>query len=178
MRIDPKYFTKFIIGLGIFFTLLIAWFSISQIGKQHTSFELAVGDGSTLYNMNFRIPNNPSDSLSASYYAGSYVLMDFWSPWANRSHRAHEDIYDRIMRSDTRIIVFSPAVKDTDENIIAYAETVDYPFIFVVGTEAYQDEIIPGVPAYLLFSPDGELLEFHLGYRGTNDLDFLNTYLD
>lgn len=178
MRIDQKYFYPFIIGVALVCAGLIAYFSLSQAFKKGNSFLEAIGDGQTLYHQKFRIPGSESDSLSASHYRGSYVLMDFWSPWSNRSTAAHVAIFNRIMSSQTPIVVFSPAVKDTDQNIIQYAESVMYPFIYVDGTEVYQDEIIPGVPAYLLFSPEGELLEAKLGFSNPSDLDFLRDYLE
>lgn len=177
-RIDPKYFYRFLLIVAVICIGMITFFSMNYVSGQEQRFAEKIGDGQDIYELAFRKSGTAQDSLSASVYKGSFVLVDFWSPWANRSLNAHELIYETMKNSKERLVVFSASVKDADENVIRYAEETLYPFVFVDGTRTYQDKSFPGVPTYLLFNPDGDLIHLQVGFTGPNDLEFLQTYLN
>lgn len=173
MRIDPKHFYRFLGIVAIICIVLIAFFSMHYSRGQGQRFQEIIGDGSEIYTHEFAATEAAGDSLSASEFQGSMVLINFWSPWARRSITAHEHIHHIMGDSDKNLEVIALKVKDSDENVLEYIRETNYSYRYADGTDVYQELNVPGVPAFILFDEDGTLLHVQVGYSSESDLNFL-----
>jgi thiol-disulfide isomerase/thioredoxin len=165
MRIDPKYFNTFVISIAISAAIAIVWFSISYAKNQRSNFTETLGDGRTLYQTWFK-NYAATDSVRASDFAGRYVVIDFWSTWSEPSRRSHAELAEIIAIAPEAVVVLAAGVKDNAELTDEYMRETAYPYIFVNGSDVFQEMLAPGVPTQVIFGPDGKLLQLRMGYRG------------
>lgn len=176
MRIDPKYFNIVVGSAGVFAIILIGLFTISHFTGQQVEFREEIGDGSEIREFQFETFAE-GDTLSIADFAGQPVVLDFWATWSHRSQYPHQQL-DEVKQQHQELVVISAMVKDDEANLRSYLQDVEYDFIFVDGTDAYQDFLVPGIPTYLFFDREGELIDIIIGSRNIDDFAILTTYLE
>lgn len=177
MRLDPKYFNVIVGTAGAIAIVLIGIFTISYFSGQQSEFKEKVGDGSEFREMNFETIGDQNDKVSVADYAGQPVLVDFWATWSQRSQLPHEKLAE-LQREHPNLVIISALVKDDHDAIAPYREEHDLDFIFVEGTDVYQEYLVPGIPAYLFFDSNGEIVDVVVGFRGIDDFDNFISYLE
>ena len=176
MRLDPKYFNLFIGTIGVLSIILIGYFTVTYFFSQHREFEEQVGDGQEFRERVFEAAEDGS-SVSLQDFSGRPVVLDFWATWSSRSQQPHE-IFHELQQQYPDLVIISALVKDDLDDLNNYKQDHGYDFVFVNGTETYQDFLVPGVPTYLFFNRDGEVYDVVVGFRGSDDFHNLKAYLE
>ncbi len=175
MRLDPKYFNIFIGSLGIFAIVLIGYFTISYFMGQQVEFKERIGDGEEVRQTEFDVFYT-GEVVTIEDYQGRPVVLDFWATWSGRSQQAHK-VLSEFKRQYPDLVVLSALVKDDETSLQMYEEDYDYDFTYVKGTDVYQDFLVPGVPTYVIFDRQGEVLDVVVGFRDDETFNRLSEYL-
>lgn len=171
MRLDPKYFNRFIGVTAAFAFLLILYFSLRHASTQKQEFEsdlraLFVGfDPGTLTPILDRrglesevgTPMDESPSHSNDVYV-------FWASWSGKS-LAVLDTLRALQAEDASLRVTALAVKDDPASIHRAIEATSDRFLYAEGTDLYGEWAVPGVPTLILGSSDPARVEAHVGVR-------------
>lgn len=165
MRIDPKYFNRFIGWTALLTAVVIVFSTIRYNQKQNADFEQGIAE---LSFQDIQFQDMKGDSLTIHQLADSRpAVVSFWSTWSEKSHEVHQFLEEyRQHNPDVRII--AAFVRDDDTLIRNYIDTYQFPFIYINGTDFFQDNLFPGLPAQLFFQADGTLFSSHVGNRTTN----------
>lgn len=159
MRIDPKYFPRFMITVAVISFATIAWSTISYQNRRLASFEetlperlqeLSIESLSEISIEMSSIPPNGQDESTLLYP----TTLVFWAPWSEESVQT---LRTEIENPSTRRVISLP-VKDSDENIRAILTEVHKSLKeFEVkrvktydGTPYYQSWELPGVPTVIV----------------------------
>ncbi len=177
MRLDPKYFNVVVGVAGAIAIVLIGFFTVNYFFGQQSDFKEKVADGNEFREIVFETIENDRDSVSVAEFAGQPVIVDFWATWSSRSQHPHEQFAD-LQSEYPDLVIISALVKDDPAEIIPYREEYGLDFIFVEGTDVYQEYLVPGIPAYLFFDSNGEIVDVVVGFRGIDDFDKFISYLE
>lgn len=176
MRIDPKYFNKFIAVVGVAAALLIVFFTISNQHSREQAFRDAVYSADSLrYEWLPRF--SQPDSLQLKQYEGRFVVLNFWSTWSPPSQDALRDLSNLKQQYDSTLVVVAAAAKDTRDDVMKFRREHSFPFVFVDGTALFNDLLAPGVPSQIIFDPKGRIMAIETGYKGSEQLDSLSVRL-
>jgi hypothetical protein len=157
LRIDPKYFPRFMITVAVISFAAIAWSTISYQNRRLASFEESLPEklqelsieSMSEVSMEMSMPINELDELIDPFPA----TLVFWAPWSDESIQT---LRNEIANPSTRRLISLP-VKDSDENIrvilnelsqsleeggMKHVKTFD-------GTPYYQSWELPGVPTVI-----------------------------
>ena len=63
------------------------------------------------------------------------------------------------------------------DQVISYMKKNSFPFHFVSGSEQFSAFGVPGLPAQLVYNPDGKLQSVFLGFPDKSQLDSLRTLI-
>lgn len=157
MRIDPKYFPRFMITVAVISFAAIAWSTISYQNRRLASFEqslpeklqelsiVSMSEISIDMSMPINELNEPVDPFPAT--------LVFWAPWSEESIQI---LRNEIENPSTRRLISLP-VKDSDENIRVIvnevSESLEQGGMKGVqtfdGTPYYQSWELPGVPTVI-----------------------------
>ena len=176
MRIDPKYFNKFITVVALAAALLIVFFTIHNQNSREEAFRDAVYSSDSLRYTWLQHFDRP-DSLQLKRYKGRFVVLNFWSTWSPPSQDALNDLLGLKQRYDSTLVVIAAAAKDTRDNVEKYRRNHAYPFEFVDGTALFNALHAPGVPSQVIFDPKGRIMAIETGYKGAGQLDTLSVRL-
>ncbi|MCC5933867.1 MAG: hypothetical protein LAT75_07300 [Candidatus Cyclonatronum sp.] len=177
MRLDQKYFIPFMLVVAGICVVLIVFFNLRFMGSQQQRFAERVGDGQAHLEQLYPAFFEAGDIRPADFTGEQPLILLFWSSWSGRSDEAQQDLFRRISAHNPQAVVISAAVKDNAEFVREIAEIHGYPFIFVDGTEHYNDVRLPGLPSLIAFRADGSLFGSRLGFTGAADYDFLDALL-
>lgn len=176
MRIDPKYFNVFVVTVGITAVIAVIFFNLRYAENQRTQFIENVGDGRDVYNT--WLPNlDASDSVSAAQFLDKYVVIHFWSTWSSQSTNEHEALWKAIEPHKDKVQVIAAGVKDNEELTKVYADSLNYNYLFVNGSNLFYELLAPGIPTQIIFAPGGELIDIKIGFRPQNSDDFIKHIL-
>lgn len=170
MRIDPKYFNRFI-GICAAITVIVIIFStIRYFQSQITDFEnnVAAMQPDTL---SFRLFSG-RDSLFLAELPDQPTVIHFWSTWSNKSIEVGDFL--RSYKEENELIVIAAAVRDGDEQIRDYIKNQPGVFQFVEGTALFQSLMAPGLPSQILIDRRKQVFDTHVG----NDTTEIKTKLD
>ncbi|NBB77228.1 MAG: hypothetical protein GVY02_07605 [Bacteroidetes bacterium] len=171
MRIDPKYFNRFMIVVAVISLVIIAYSTVRYFQVQIDEFEQNISgmQADTLGFSSFQSP----DSLRLDQFSGTDLVIHFWATWSNRSDEVNRLLYDFSEEHDSLTVILA-AVRDSEEEVESYISMHDYPFHYVDGTELFQKIMAPGIPTQLFFDNRGELQGYHVG----DELDEIENELD
>lgn len=163
MRIDPKYFNKFVLLLAVVAALLIVFFTLFNQAGREQAFRRNVEQADSL-----RLGALPvlfeTDSLRSAEFEDRFVVLNFWASWAPNVEREHRHLQQLKREYDDQLVVIAAAVEDTKEDVRNYMRKHTYPFRFVDGNKLFRDLNVPGIPAQIVYRPDGSLLFMNVGY--------------
>lgn len=160
MRLDQKYFNRFIIIMGALGMIAITFFTLRHSTGRITDFEDRLNE--TLFtDLSFQAIVEP-DSLSVSQFQGSPLVLHFWSTWSLRSQEMGHFL-ERFSNSYPGLVVIAAAVRDDNTLIRNYISETGHPFHHVEGTQFYQSILVPGMPSQILLDQSGSLFDFQVG---------------
>lgn len=170
MRLDPKYFNRFIAICAALTVIAIVWGTISYSQSQKEEFRENL-DEVNFADVVFK-SYSEADSVSVHDKKGGPVIIQFWSTWSGKSMHVNSFLHD-FQQSSPELFVYAASVKDAEELIRDYIDEQIYDFHYVEGTEFFQDLLVPGVPASILIDKDGNLFDSQVG----DDIESLKSTL-
>ena len=163
MRIDPKYFNRFIGICALITVVVIIYSTIRYSQRQIEDFKenVIVIQPDTLSFRSF----SDHDSLHLNEINNQPVIIHFWSSWSEKSQEVGEFL-NTYSRNHENLVVIAAAVRDGDEQVREYMAQHPGTFHFVEGTELFQSVLTPGVPTQIFITKKKEIFDTHVG----NDL--------
>ncbi len=177
MRIDQKYFKPFLIVLAIVGALIIAYFTISSPLDREAAFREQIVKQDSLKTTSW-LEVETSDSLRISDFSGQYVMLYFWSQWSGSSDEGHQKIAELRNSFTNDLEVISAMVGLRKEEALAFVSDNDFPFHYVAGSKQFSAFGVPGLPAHLLYNPDGKIQYISLGILNEAEIDSLSTIIN
>lgn len=172
MQLDPKYFNTFLVIVAVVAAAMITFFILSNRGNDESQFKERMFAQDSLRTVGWsRIQS--SDSLRISNFEGSFVVLDFWSNWTDASLESHRQLEGLKKEFPDTLEVLAASVRLKPDETISYIEKHNFPFRFVEGTQHFSGFEIPGLPAQLIYNPQGQLQSVHLGYQNDSQYDSL-----
>lgn len=160
MRIDPKYFNRFIGVCVLIAVAVIIFSSIRSSQRKEAVFEknaLAL-QADTLSFHSF----SQQDSLFLDDIPNQVMIIQFWSTWSDKSAEVN-----RFLKSyadnHPNLLIVAAEVKDGNEEVSEYIDNHDFPFHFVEGTDLYLALETPGVPSQILINREKEITGINVG---------------
>lgn len=160
MRLDQKYFNRFIVIMGALGMIAITFFTLRHSAGRITDFEDRLNEVH-FTGLSFLAIVEP-DSLSISQFQGNPVVLYFWSTWSSRSQEMGHFL-ERFSNSYPGLVVIAAAVRDDNTLIRNYISETGHPFHHVEGTQFYQSILVPGMPSQILLDQTGSLFDFQVG---------------
>lgn len=160
MRIDPKYFNRFIAICALITAAVIIYSTIRYSQRQVTGFESNVSEilPDTLSFRSF----SAQDSLHLNTIENRPVIIHFWSTWSDKSIEVGEFL-NSYSSDHNSLVVIAAAVRDGDELVKEYIAQHPKPFHFVEGTDVYQSLLAPGMPTQIFINRKKEIFDIHVG---------------
>lgn len=160
MRIDPKYFNKFIAVCAAITIIAILFSTIRYTQKQTLDFQNRINDVD--FNTISFYSYTDQDSLRIGNIIDRPVIIHFWSTWSGKSQEVNQFLQEYTKQYHD-LYVIAAAVRDDRSLIQDYIDSNPYPFHFVEGTEFYQSVYVPGMPTQILLNRDRTLHSAHIG---------------
>jgi thiol-disulfide isomerase/thioredoxin len=175
MRLDPKYFNLFIAICALLTLIVIVYGTISYSNNQEADFRKSLSEA-RLDTLSFVTYSAGRDTLHITDIQGKPTVIHFWSTWSDKSLDVHQFL-ESYHREHSNLTVIAAAVRDSDELIRNYIDSVDNNFIYVEGTSFFQSLLVPGMPSQILLDEDGKFFDSQVGDDTTalkHKLDRLN----
>ncbi len=176
MQIDPKYFNTFLIIVAVIAAGLIAFFTLKNRSLEKTDFKERMFAQDSLQSV-FWTHIQKDDSLRITDLKGTYVVVDFWASWSEASLQSHKELTSLKENYPQMLEVIAASVRLRKQNVVSYIEEYNFPFHFVGGSQHFNAFNVPGLPAQLIYNPQGELQNVHLGYQNDSQYDSLRVLI-
>jgi len=160
MRLDPKYFNRF---LGICAAITVAAIVLSTFyyaSKQQERFINHVADSKPSEWKMYRYTEQ--DSVSMGQFSGRPVVVHFWATWSDMSMELNQ-LLSRIKNENPELVVVAAATRDGDDLVKKYIENHSHNFVYIDGTPLYQELMVPGVPSQLYLDREGRVVDQLVG---------------
>lgn len=171
MRLDPKYFNLFMVICAILTLLVIVYGTVNYSNNQILEFENQIEEV-RFDTLSFESYSD-GEILSIQSQIGRPVLIHFWSTWSGKSIGMNEQLHHYQMQNPS-LQVIAAVVKDGEEQVMNYIRENSFEFIYVNGTDFFQNLQVPGVPSQILIDENGTLFSVQVG----NDMENLLSELD
>lgn len=170
MRIDPKYFNRFIGICAAITVIVIIYSTIRYFQRQVDDFDTNVSamQPDTLSFRSF----SAQDTLFLSDLPNQPTIIHFWSTWSDKSIEVGDFL--RSYKDENDLIVIAAAVRDGDEQIQKHIGNQPDSFHFVEGTNLFQTVMAPGLPSQIFINRRKQVFDIHVG----NDTTEIRTKLD
>lgn len=176
MRIDPKYFNKFMAIVAVVAAILIVIATLNYTSGRESAFQRQMMEADSLEFVTFpTVAGN--DNLQLNQFQGKYILLDFWSTWSDPAIESHKQLVGLSETYLDNLVIVAASVRNSRKEVAAYRQAHDYPFTYVDGTKFYTEMNLPGVPSQVLFDKRGEVIATFVGYTDSTRYDSLKTYL-
>lgn len=174
MRIDPKYFNRFIGFCALITLIVIIYSTIRYSQRQVTDFEKNVLEilPDTLSFRSF----STQDSLHFSNIENQPVIIHFWSTWSDKSMEVGEFL-NQYSATHENLVVIAAAVRDSDEMVKQHIAQHSKPFQYVEATYLYQSLLTPGMPTQIFIDSKKDIFDTHVGDDTTEIKNKLNRLL-
>lgn len=171
MRIDPKYFNRFIGICALITVIVITYSTIRYSQQQITDFENNVSaiQPDTLSFRSF----SAQDSLHFNEIEERPVIIHFWSTWSDKSIEVGEFLNSFSDRHE-ELVVIAAVVRDGDEKVREYINQHQHSFHFVEGTDFFHSLLVPGIPSQIFINSEKEIFDTHVG----NEISEIETKLN
>lgn len=160
MRLDPKYFNLFLVICAVITAIAIVLSTFHYASEQQETFREEL-ENADLSDWKFR-QYMRDDSLSVSEFAGSPVVIHFWSTWSDMSLELHST-FKEIKEENPQLVILAAASRDADKKVEEYIGQTSYDFIYVDGTPIYQDLMVPGLPSQIFVNRQGRIESQNVG---------------
>ncbi|SMO68820.1 TlpA family protein disulfide reductase [Fodinibius sediminis] len=177
MKIDPKYFNSFLGVVAIIAALLIAYYTVSSQQDKRKAFKERIMQQDSLQTVSWPMVQR-QDSLRIADFKGHHVLIHFWSNWSDASISAHQKLATLKGKQGKALSVIAAAVGLRKQEALSYINKHEFPFYHVAGSKQFSSFGIPGVPAYLLYTPAGRLRYVSLGILDDVKVDSISNIIN
>ncbi|HKK44654.1 MAG TPA: TlpA disulfide reductase family protein [Balneolaceae bacterium] len=174
MKIDPKYFNRFLAIMAIMAAVIIMFFTFHNQLSDKSDFKKRIFAQDSLQTIYFHNAQD-ADSLRISDFKGQYVVLDFWANWSDESLDFHQKLADIKNQYPDKLQIIAAAVGLRRKQVISYMQKHPFPFHFVGGSKPFAVFGVPGLPAQLIYNPDGKLQSVFLGFPDKSQYDSLRT---
>ncbi|MFN2372567.1 MAG: TlpA family protein disulfide reductase [Cyclonatronaceae bacterium] len=175
MRIDPKYFNKFLLIVAFLCVIAIIYFNFYYQQRQLVRIDERIGDGSVLVETQFRELGGEGE-VNLSGLDGEKKMIIFWAPWSDRAVELATLLQEELQ--DLPVSVISAVVRDTPESVRNLGLLTRNNVWQADGTQVYNDLRIPGIPAIFVFDSDNRMIHYKIGYRESRDYEELISVLN
>lgn len=164
MRLDPKYFNRFIGICAAITVVVIIYSTVRYFQNQVTEFEdnVSAMRADTLSFQSF----SDQDSLFLAELPAQPTIIHFWSTWSDKSMEVG-DLFRSYQEDLDNLIVIAAAVRDGDEQVQDYIGNQSGSFHFVEGTDLFQTLKAPGMPTQIFINHRKEIFDTHVGNDST-----------
>lgn len=177
LSIDPKYFNKFAVIVGIVIAFFIVVGSIYLHHETKVDFiTRAKQQNKGIYNTYFNDMFD-QDSVRVAHYKGKFVALCFWSTFAEPSKAMLNHLKRLEIKYPQKLMVLAASVREDTTIIRNYLGSDHYPFRFVSGTKLFFKLKVPGLPTMIVYRPNGSLLYIQTGFRNSSALKQLRRNL-
>lgn len=160
MRLDPKYFNRFIGICAAVTAVVIVYSTVRYFQNQITSFE---NDVSELRADTLRFQSYSSqDSLFIRDLPDQPVIIHFWGTWSDKSQEVG-DFLKSYSADQNELIVIAASVRDADESVENFLNENSYSFHFVKGNDLYESVEAPGMPSQIFLDRRKQIFDTHVG---------------
>lgn len=177
MRIDPKYFNVFLVIVAAIAAILIAVFTLSNRSAEKSDFRDRMFAQDSLKTVWWNKVQS-DDSVRISDLKGQFVVLDFWANWSDASIKSHNQLAQIKSKYPDNIQVVAASVGLQKEEVYSYIEKHKFPFQFVAGSQYFSEFDVPGLPAQMMYTRDGELKHIFLGYSDNSQYDSLRALIN
>ncbi len=172
MKLNPKYFNLFIFIVAL---VSLIWIGYGTMTYKETQLEryrnyIDAYDSLTTVPLPLLLED---DSVSVKDFEGRYVVIQFWAGWSDKSKLMLQDIETSALRDS--VVLIKALVKDDKEALNAFEKDSS---LFVMGTDYYNRIRTPGMPGYLLFNRESQLISLGVGYTKGAIQDTLTAYIN
>lgn len=172
MKLNPKYFNLFIFIVAFVSLLWIGYGTMTYKDTQIERYRVYIDAYDSLITAKLPLIMDEG-SISISDYEGSYVFVQFWSGWSEKSKLMMNEIESSNVIDS--LVLIKAMVKDDIEQFKSMNADSG---LFVNGTEYYNRIRTPGMPGYLLFDKTSNLISLGVGYSEGAIQDTLTYYID
>ncbi len=177
MRIDPKYFNRFILVAALIGAGLIVFFTLWNQESRERIFSHRLEENTDTLRSIYLQEVLGTDSVRVRQFKRQWVMLDFWASWASPSRKSHQ-VLDRLKKEyPQKLEIISAASQEPINDIEKYIKEHRYDFLFVKGRSLYKYLNPPGVPTQIIFNPEGNVEEVVIGYHDSTHYDQLRKEL-
>jgi len=176
MHIDPKYFNRFLAIVAAMAAILIIFFTFKNQMSDKSDFKKRMFAQDSLQTVYWHDAQD-DDSLRISDFKGQFVVLDFWSDWSDKSVDYHKKLASLKRDYPDNMQIVAAAVGMHRDQVITYMQKHAFPFHFVAGSRQFSSFGVPGLPAQLIYKPDGKLQSIFLGFPDDSQYDSLRTVI-
>lgn len=160
MKLDQKYFIPFLLITALLTGIVIFVSSLNYAANQRETFREEIGETDLsewkLYHY------SSGDSISISRFNGSPVIIHFWSTWSDLSLELNR-VMSQLKSEHDDLVIVAAAARDAENLVEEHIQTSDYDFVYVEGTQLYQELMVPGLPSQLFINRDGNIVDQNVG---------------
>jgi thiol-disulfide isomerase/thioredoxin len=176
MRIDPKYFNLFLGICAVLAAGLIAFFTLSNRSLEKDAFRERMFAQDSLQTVSWTTVQT-ADTIKIADFRGQFVVLDFWANWSDGSVKSHQKLASVKNEFPDTLQVIAAAVGLQKDEVESYIQKHKFPFHFVAGSKHFSGFRVPGLPAQLIYNPEGKLENVSLGYPDESQYDSLRALI-
>jgi hypothetical protein len=175
MRIDPKYFNKFMLIVAFICVIAIIYFNFYYQQRQLVLIDERIGDGSVLVETTFSELDGEGE-VGLPELVGDKKMIIFWAPWSERAVELAGLLQNELQGRPVSVI--SAVVRDTPESVQNLGLLTMGNVRHADGTPVYNNLRIPGIPAIFIFDSENRMIHYRIGYRESRDYEELISVLN
>lgn len=176
MRIDPKYFNLFLGTCAVLAAGLITFFMLSNRTQEKDAFRERMFTQDSLQTVPWPAVQT-GETVKITDFRGQFVVLDFWANWSDGSVESHRKLSSIKNEFPDTLQVIAAAVGLQKNEVESYIQKHNFPFHFVAGSQHFSGFRVPGLPAQLIYNPEGKLEMASLGYPGDTQYDSLRVLI-
>ncbi|WP_138429547.1 TlpA family protein disulfide reductase [Fodinibius saliphilus] len=176
MQIDPKYFNTFLVIVALVAASLITFFTLQNRSNEKSAFKERIASNDSLQTVYWQQVQK-SDSIRIADFKGNFVVLNFWANWSDATIESQQELATLKSQYNDTLQVIAAAVGLQKKEALDFIAEHKFPFHFVAGSRQFSDLSVPGLPAQLIFNPEGKLQTVFLGYQNESQYDSLRSLL-
>jgi thiol-disulfide isomerase/thioredoxin len=177
VRIDPKYFNRFILIAALIGAGLIAFFTLWNKESRERVFRHRLEENTDTLRSIYLQEVMGTDSVRVQQFKQQWVMLDFWASWASPSRQSHQVLSRLKKKYPQKLEIISVASQEPINDVEKYIQKHQYDFLFVKGLDLYKYLNPPGIPTQIIFEPGGRVEDVVIGYHDSTHYDQLRNEL-